>query len=182
VSVTLFVCISCNSKKASAWHGVLFVRQKLYKNGIFKFVLEIPLNYPGVCPSVKFISKVFHPQVDESDGTLNLKLEFPTWNDHLHLYHVLIYLKKIFYCVSTVDPLNRLAADLYCSNMDLFQDKVSLCVKESISNIYINAENNSLKFTPWKPEHDSIRKAILLQTSLKASTGEPSDMNCSSKS
>ena len=28
------------------WHGVLFIRQGLYQEGIFKFSVQIPENYP----------------------------------------------------------------------------------------------------------------------------------------
>jgi ubiquitin-protein ligase len=30
----------------SAWYGVLFVHKGYYKNGVFKFKLEIPSEYP----------------------------------------------------------------------------------------------------------------------------------------
>ena len=28
------------------WHGVLFIRQGLYQEGVFKFSVQIPENYP----------------------------------------------------------------------------------------------------------------------------------------
>ena len=35
----------------SVWNGVLFIRQGLYQEGVFKFKLVIPENYPdGDCP------------------------------------------------------------------------------------------------------------------------------------
>lgn len=36
------------------WHGVLFIRQGLYQEGIFRFILTIPENFPdGDCPVSK---------------------------------------------------------------------------------------------------------------------------------
>lgn len=49
------------------WHGVLFIRQGLYQEGIFRFILTIPENFPdGDCPSLVFSFPVFHPLVDSA--------------------------------------------------------------------------------------------------------------------
>ena len=45
----------------SIWHGVVFVRDGYYKNGIFKFKIKIPNKYPNVEPTVEFFSKMYHP-------------------------------------------------------------------------------------------------------------------------
>ena len=47
----------------SVWNGVLFIRQGLYQEGVFKFKLVIPENYPdGDCPvshrSECFVKKI----------------------------------------------------------------------------------------------------------------------------
>ena len=35
----------------TVWNGVLFIRQGLYQEGVFKFTLTVPENYPdGDCP------------------------------------------------------------------------------------------------------------------------------------
>ena len=45
---TLFYDAYC---LVSVWNGVLFIRQGLYQEGVFKFKLVIPENYPdGDCP------------------------------------------------------------------------------------------------------------------------------------
>lgn len=50
---SIFVIISFKRSKLiykcfnlSAWYGVLFVHKGYYKNGVFKFKLEIPSEYP----------------------------------------------------------------------------------------------------------------------------------------
>ena len=58
------------------WHGVIFIREGLYKDGIFKFVITIPQNYPAKAPEITFTSKVFHPYVDFSNGKLDLSVNF----------------------------------------------------------------------------------------------------------
>jgi ubiquitin-protein ligase len=55
----------------AVWEGAVFVRQGLYKGGVFKFLISVPDGYPKEWPSVKFTTPLLHPQVDPQ-GFLNL--------------------------------------------------------------------------------------------------------------
>jgi ubiquitin-protein ligase len=57
------------------WDGVIFIREGYYKEGIFKFEILIPQNYPSKPPEVNFITKVFHPLIDLSTGKLDLSVK-----------------------------------------------------------------------------------------------------------
>ena len=39
-------------------HGVVFVRDRYYKNGIFKFKIKIPNKYPNLEPQVFFFKNI----------------------------------------------------------------------------------------------------------------------------
>ena len=39
----------------SDWHGVLFIRQGLYQEGVFKFSVQIPENYPDGDAPVRWL-------------------------------------------------------------------------------------------------------------------------------
>ena len=47
-------------------HGVIFVRRGLYRNGVFRFKLEIPKNYNSLNshPKITFTPPVFNPLID----------------------------------------------------------------------------------------------------------------------
>ena len=47
------------------FHGVIFVRRGLYRDGIFRFTMELPYNYNSInsYPIITFI-----PLLDESTG------------------------------------------------------------------------------------------------------------------
>ena len=63
-----------SAKTPLRWFGVLFIRQGLYQEGVFRFQVHIPDNYPdGDCPKVVFDSQVFHPAVDPSSHELNVR-------------------------------------------------------------------------------------------------------------
>lgn len=60
-----------------------------------------------------FYSRVYHPQVTDKNE-LDLSKEFPTWDANNHyLWHVLAYVKKIFYKIDVREPANPEAAQLY---------------------------------------------------------------------
>jgi len=39
-------------------------KETSFEGGIFKMILEIPVNYPHNPPKLKFITKLFHPNID----------------------------------------------------------------------------------------------------------------------
>ena len=42
------------------WYGIIFIRQGIYQEGIFRFKIIIPENYPdGDCPVRKVLMKVY---------------------------------------------------------------------------------------------------------------------------
>ncbi|KAI8853092.1 ubiquitin-conjugating enzyme/RWD-like protein, partial [Chytridium lagenaria] len=79
------------------WHGVLFIHRGYYKEGVFKFVMTIPDGYPEEGPSVRFVTDMFHPLIDNRDGLFSLRQQFPQWRAHKdYLCHVLHYIKNSF--------------------------------------------------------------------------------------
>ncbi|EDV29772.1 uncharacterized protein TRIADDRAFT_52508 [Trichoplax adhaerens] len=62
------------------WHGVVFVRHGVYIEGVFKFDILIPQNFPyGNCPKIIFTNPIYHPDVNPETGELYLKKSFPEW-------------------------------------------------------------------------------------------------------
>eukprot|EP01135_Chromosphaera_perkinsii_P004221 Nk52_evm10s272 gene=Nk52_evmTU10s272 len=166
------------------WHGVMFIRQGLYRNAIFKFVIYMPDDFPDSCPHVKFTSSVFHPQIDQN-GRVNVLRAFPAWKrGRDRIWHVLAYLKRLFYKIET-DPTpanestgmpaipvpNPQAAELYRSNFEVYAASVKACVLESIDNQYMTHRGCSIRFTPWEPQvHEKARKEVLSGRASAASS------------
>ncbi len=63
-------------------HGVIFVRRGLYRDGVFRFTITLPLLYNsvGTFPIVKFTPPIFNPFIHEETGILKLMLS--DWNDN----------------------------------------------------------------------------------------------------
>ena len=148
------------------WHGVVFLRQGLYKRGIFKFIVEMPESYPedGARPTVRFLNHVFHPMVDPETGVLDLETKFPEWKTGEHyIVLVLNWVKKIFYLkdFSCPNPLNEEALRLIKADRNGFLRKLDDCVNLSIRERYDRADDSPIIFTPYKKQHDVIRSRIL---------------------
>ncbi|XP_033113150.1 AKT-interacting protein-like isoform X2 [Anneissia japonica] len=120
------------------WFGVLFVRQGMYQEGVFKFDLFIPDNYPdGECPRLVFKTPIFHPVIDIMTGELDVKRAFPKWKRSVnHIWQILLYARRIFYKIDTKSPLNPEAAALYDNDQELFKGKVSESVQLCKSKMY----------------------------------------------
>lgn len=145
------------------WFGVVFIRQGIYQDGVFRFSMKIPSNYPdGDCPSVTFTPTVFHPFINPSTGGLDLERAFSSWRPNVnHIWQILLYMRRIFYKFDCKDPLNPQAADLYDSDVAAYKQKVKDDIAEINNKLYEDVENedpHAFRFREWNPEiHEPLR-------------------------
>jgi ubiquitin-protein ligase len=82
-------------------HGVIFVRSGLYKNGVFRFRIDLPPTYNDINthPLVTFTPPIFNPLVHMSTGKLELTSDdsMREWKPDQHfLVTCVTFLKKTF--------------------------------------------------------------------------------------
>ncbi|XP_075694497.1 AKT-interacting protein isoform X2 [Rhinoderma darwinii] len=163
------VYVQPSYRSALMWFGVIFIRHGLYQDGVFKFTVYIPDNYPdGECPRLVFDIPVFHPLVDPVSGELDVKRAFAKWRrNHNHIWQVLMYARRIFYKIDTNSPLNPEAAVLYEKDVQLFKSKVVDSVKLCNSHLFDQPKIEdpyAITFSPWIPAlHDEAREKMLAQ-------------------
>ncbi|MCL4146723.1 UNVERIFIED_CONTAM: hypothetical protein GTU68_039554 [Idotea baltica] len=169
----VYVVPSANSPLV--WFGVLFIRQGVYQGGIFRFALHIPENYPdGDVPSVVFETPVFHPLVEADSGELEVRKGFANrWRRNVnHLWHVLLYLRRVFYKIETSHPLNPEAAVLYESDQAMFEARARSCVlvsQEAALSPPQDSDPHAIVFSPFDPQiHESVRQELKLVSRLSA--------------
>ncbi|XP_075934022.1 AKT-interacting protein isoform X1 [Anarhichas minor] len=153
-------------KSALMWFGVIFIRHGLYQDGVFKFTVYIPDNYPdGECPKLVFDIPVFHPLVDPVSGELDVRRAFTKWRrNHNHIWQVLMYARTIFYKINTTEPLNPEAAVLYEKDVQLFKSKVVDSVKLCNSHLFDQPKMDdpyAISFSPWNPAvHEEAKERM----------------------
>jgi len=84
-----------------------------YEGGLFKLSMEFPDRYPFEPPKIKFITKIYHPNINEA-GDISLELLSPGyWSPALSISKTLLTLSSFMSSPSPDDPSVPEIASLY---------------------------------------------------------------------
>lgn len=136
------------------YHGVIFVKKGLYRDGIFRFTLVLPKEYNDVntYPEITFTPPIFNPFIDPMTGILDLKQDpdKATWQPDKHyIRDALYFLKRSFYMkdFSVFENVaNEEARKLFKDDKECYAELVSKCVKESCLRMLDEPEGNMIHF------------------------------------
>jgi len=102
-----------------------------YEGGTFKVHVELPEQYPFVSPSIGFVNKIYHPNIDESSGSVCLDVINQTWTPLYSLVHVFdVFLPQLLSYPNPTDPLNAEAASMLMQHKDRYEERVRDYVKQ----------------------------------------------------
>jgi ubiquitin-conjugating enzyme E2 H len=92
-----------------------------YENCIWRIRFTIPDRYPFKSPSVGFVEKIFHPNIDEESGSICLDVLNTAWSPMFTIKHILEnYLPLLLDQPNADDPLNREAAAVFKNSREEF--------------------------------------------------------------
>ncbi|XP_041454861.1 ubiquitin-conjugating enzyme E2 C-like [Lytechinus variegatus] len=94
----------------------------VYESLKFKLSLEFPSRYPYVAPTVKFVTPIFHPNVDQ-DGNICLDILKEKWSALYEVRTLLMSLQVLLAEPNNDSPLNVQAAELW-SNQAAYKKTV----------------------------------------------------------
>ncbi|XP_040989168.1 ubiquitin-conjugating enzyme E2 36 isoform X1 [Juglans microcarpa x Juglans regia] len=134
---------------------ILGPTQSPYEGGVFKLELFLPEEYPMAAPKVRFLTKIYHPNIDKL-GRICLDILKDKWSPALQIRTVLLSIQALLSAPNPDDPLSENIAKHWKTNeaeavetgnvvgLHLVSSKISLyCNTNSGSQITISLQQRS---------------------------------------
>ncbi|KAF7283477.1 ubiquitin-conjugating enzyme E2 N-like [Rhynchophorus ferrugineus] len=83
-----------------------------YEGGLFKLELFLPENYPLCPPNVRFLTKIYHPNIDKL-GRICLDILKDQWSPALQVRTVLLSIQALLSSPNPDDPLANDVANMW---------------------------------------------------------------------
>mmetsp|Transcript_2257 Transcript_2257/g.3598 ORF Transcript_2257/g.3598 Transcript_2257/m.3598 type:complete len:152 (-) Transcript_2257:362-817(-) len=116
------------------WHAVIFGPEDTpWEGGTFKLSLEFSEEFPNKAPQVRFLTKMFHPNI-YNDGTICLDILQNQWSPIYDIQAILTSIQSLLCDPNPNSPANSEAARMYVDNPREYNRRVRQIVEDSWSS------------------------------------------------
>jgi ubiquitin-conjugating enzyme E2 A len=117
------------------WNAVIFGPEDTpWEGGTFKLTLTFTEDYPNKAPTVRFESKMFHPNI-YADGGICLDILQNQWSPIYDVSAILTSIQSLLTDPNPNSPANSEAARLYSENRREYNKRVQEVVEVSWMNV-----------------------------------------------
>ncbi|KAI5097668.1 ubiquitin-conjugating enzyme E2 K, partial [Silurus meridionalis] len=110
--------------------------------GRYQLEIKIPETYPFNPPKVRFITKIWHPNISSVTGAICLDILKDQWAAAMTLRTVLLSLQALLAAAEPDDPQDAVVANQYKQNPEMFKQTARLW-----SHVYAGAPVSSPDYT-----------------------------------
>jgi len=113
------------------WQAVIFGPDDTsWEGGTFKLVLEFTEDYPNKAPHVRFLTKMFHPNI-YNDGQICLDILQNLWSPIYDISAILTSIQSLLCDPNPASPANSEASKLFSENRREYNRRVRAIVEDS---------------------------------------------------
>ncbi|KAG8591725.1 hypothetical protein GDO81_000276 [Engystomops pustulosus] len=113
-----------------------------YEGGRYQLEIKIPETYPFNPPKVRFITKIWHPNISSVTGAICLDILKDQWAAAMTLRTVLLSLQALLAAAEPDDPQDAVVANQYKQNPEMFKQTARLW-----AHVYAGAPVTSPEYT-----------------------------------
>ncbi|CCX32307.1 ubiquitin-conjugating enzyme/RWD-like protein [Pyronema domesticum] len=110
-----------------------------YAGGTFEIDIQLPENYPFVPPKMKFITRVWHPNVSSMTGAICLDTLATKWTPVLTIKTALLSLQSLLAAPEPTDPQDAEVAKQMLEHPAEYREKAAQWAR-----LYANADSASI--------------------------------------
>jgi ubiquitin-conjugating enzyme E2 D/E len=124
------VSVGSDERNIKHWIGTIIGSENtVIAGGVFKLDICFTNDYPYRAPVIKFITKMYHPNISTS-GEICLDMLKDAWCPTLKISHLLQSICSLLVDPNADDPLNPQAATTYKTNRATYNKKVRRYVEK----------------------------------------------------
>lgn len=105
-------------------------QRSAYSGGTFKIKITFPLEYPFKPPIIKFLTKIYHPNIDDEGAICLSLLKNEVWKPATQMRNIVTAILQLLIEPNPDDPLDSNIANIYRNDRKTFETNVTTWINK----------------------------------------------------